>query len=218
MRWNDLERHFSAARLRRYLVARAGDEALAAADYSANLRLAEAMMPMLNTLEIALRNGINAKLTERYQRQDWWAEWRKNPLFTRQLISIKSAVDMLGRRNEDPLPDKVLAELTFGFWVSLFNTDQTPIWKELRLVFPSCPKPLRQRKNISKALNQVRSLRNRVFHHEPLLWLTPELIDQHRTGVQVIGWLAPELADWLNARDRLPSCWRDWKNVASDSA
>jgi len=210
MRWNDLERHFSAARLRRYLVARAGDEALAATDYAANLRMAEAMMPMLNTLEIALRNGINSRLVEHYQRQDWWTVWRADPVFRRQLRSINDAVDILNRRNEDPVPDKVLAELTFGFWVSLFNSDQTPLWKELRLVFPRCPKPMRQRKNISKALNQVRDLRNRVFHHEPLLWLSPRLIDQHQIGVEVIGWLGPELRVWLEARDRLPICWNEW--------
>lgn len=210
MKWNDLERHFSAARLRRYLVARAGDEALASADYSANLRLAEAMMPMLNTLEISLRNGINARLTKHYQRQDWWEAWRADPLHWRQLKNIDDAVNMLGRRREDPLPDKILAELTFGFWVSLFNSDQTDLWKELRLVFPRCPKSTRQRKNIAKALNQVRELRNRVFHHEPLLWLTPRLIDQHRNGVEVISWLAPELAGWLHAHDRLPTCWTEW--------
>lgn len=31
---------------------------------------------------------------------------------------------------------------------------------------------------MARALNQVRALRNRVFHHETLLWLTPDLDDQ----------------------------------------
>ena len=54
MNGNDLEKHFSAARLGRYRTARSGDEVAAASDYAYNLRLAEAMMPVLNTLRIAL--------------------------------------------------------------------------------------------------------------------------------------------------------------------
>ena len=53
---------------------------------------------------------------------------------------------------------KIIAELTFGFWSLLFNAQlQDILWKELRLVFASCPKPLRQRHNVSAALNQTRS-------------------------------------------------------------
>ena len=46
---------------------------------------------------------------------------------------------------------------------------QTILWKDLRLIFPRCPKPQRQRHTVSSALNQIRELRNRVFHHEQLL-------------------------------------------------
>jgi len=48
MNWNDLERHFSAARLGRYRIARGGDAAKALADYAGNVLLSEAMLPMLN--------------------------------------------------------------------------------------------------------------------------------------------------------------------------
>ena len=48
MKWNDLEKHFSPARLGRYRAARGGDATKAAADYSSNVLLSEAMVPMLN--------------------------------------------------------------------------------------------------------------------------------------------------------------------------
>jgi len=54
MEWNILEKHFSAARLGRYSAARGGNRARAALDYPCNLQLAEAMMPLLHTVEIAL--------------------------------------------------------------------------------------------------------------------------------------------------------------------
>ena len=105
-------------------------------------------------------------------------------------------------------PDKIIAELPFGFWSSLFNVQfQTILWKDLRLIFPRCPKPQRQRHTVSSALNQIRELRNRVFHHEQLLWLSPSLIDLHSKGVEVISWLDPKLPPWLAGYDRLPATW-----------
>jgi len=57
-----MERIFSSARIERYRAARAGDRVLAAADYARKLRLAESMMPMLNVLEIKVRNAFQADL------------------------------------------------------------------------------------------------------------------------------------------------------------
>ncbi|ALZ82498.1 hypothetical protein [Aeromonas hydrophila] len=212
MNWNDLEKHFSAARLGRYSAARGGDTTKAAADYSSNLLLSEAMVPMLNVLEIALRNGIHARLSKLYGRRDWWEAWQGDPGFDWQNKQVTGAKGKL-RRNEEPQTvDKVLAELTFGFWSSLFNAQfQDVLWKDLRLVFARCPKAERQRRHISSALNQIRDLRNRVFHHEPLLWLSPELLAQHQIGVMVINWVDPQLGVWLEGHDRLPAAWTVWK-------
>jgi len=211
MNWNDLEKHFSPARLGRYRAARGGDLARAAADYSSNLLLSEAMVPLLNVLEIALRNGIHARLSQLYSRADWWESWKGNATFKWQNKEVANAKAKLAQRHEAQTPDKVLAELTFGFWSSLFNAQfQTVLWKDLRLVFARCPKTQRKRHNISSALNQIRDLRNRVFHHEPLLWLTPALIDQHVVGLTVIHWVDPQLAQWLSKHDRLPATWAGW--------
>lgn len=211
MNWNDLEKHFSAARLGRYRAARGGDEVKAAADYASNVLLSEAMLPMLNVLEIALRNGIHARLSKLYDRSDWWEAWIGNPAFGWQNKEVDVAKAKLTRRHEPLNADKVLAELTFGFWTSLFNVQfQSILWKDLRLVFARCPKPLRQRHNISAALNRIRDLRNRVFHHEPLLWLMPPLIEQHAVGLTVINWIDPVLGQWLDEHDRLPNTWTGW--------
>lgn len=208
MNWNDLEKHFSLARLGRYRASCDGDEARAARAYVNNILLAEAMMPMLNVLEIALKNSIHRRLAILYGRLDWWEAWIGNPLFAWQSREIAGARAKLQRRLETATPDKIVAELAFGFWSSLFNVQfQSVLWKDLRLVFPRCPKVQRQRHTISAALNQVRKLRNRVFHHEQLLWLTPSLIDLHAIGIEVAGWLDPQLSPWLYQYDRLPSTW-----------
>jgi hypothetical protein len=208
MDWSDLEKHFSAARLGRYLASCNGDEIRAARAYVNNMLLAEAMMPMLNVLEIALKNGAHQRLTTLYQRADWWEAWTNNSSFAWQIREVANAKAKLQRRAEALTPDKIIAELPFGFWSSLFNVQfQAILWKDLRLVFPRCPKPQRQRHTVSSALNQIRELRNRVFHHEQLLWLSPSLIDLHGKGVEVIGWLDPKLPPWLDGYDRLPTTW-----------
>ncbi|WP_342754847.1 hypothetical protein AAGQ96_03365 [Pantoea sp. MBD-2R] len=210
MDWDDLEKHFSSARLGRYRAARSGEKDKAAIDYANNLHLAEAMVPLLNVLEIALRNGIHNRLSLLYQRADWWEAWTNEPAFIWQNKEIVIASTKLLRRHEQQTADKMIAELTFGFWSSLFNTRyQDMLWKDLRLVFAHCPKPQRQRRTISVALNRIRDLRNRIFHHEPLLWLTPLLPIQHATGVAVINWIDPCLNEWLTNHDRLPAVWAD---------
>lgn len=214
MNWNELEKHFSAARLGRYRAACGGDEGKAASAYVSNMLLAEAMMPLLNVLEIALKNGIHLRLSTMYGRIDWWEAWNGNPAFQWQIRQVVEAKAKLQRRAEAATPDKIIAELTFGFWSSLFNVQfQTVLWKDLRLVFPRCPKPQRQRHTISSALNQVRNLRNRVFHHEQLLWLNPPLIDLHSKGMEVVGWLDPHLSQWLRQYDRLPTTWTSVQSI-----
>lgn len=170
--------------------------------------LAEAMMPMLSVLEIALRNGIHQRMSALYQRPDWWEAWSGDQAFAWQNKEVANAKSKLQRRVEIATPDKIIAELAFGFWSSLFNgAFQSLLWKDLRLVFPRCPKPQRKRHTVSSALNQIRDLRNRVFHHEQLLWLAPSLIDLHTKGIEVIAWLDPKLVPWLANFDRLPATW-----------
>ncbi|KJV35274.1 hypothetical protein [Luteibacter yeojuensis] len=210
MDWEKLEKHFSAARMARYCMQRGGCRTLASDDYRANLLIAGALMPVLQVLEIALRNGITGRLTEKYGTADWWSGWIGNPAYASQLKDIAAAREKLRRRGEHASPDKIVAELTFGFWATLFNARlQDDLWKDLRLVFPHCPKAMRKRHEVSSALNQMRLLRNRVFHHEPLLWLAPPLVDQHSLGRQAIQWIDPQLANWLDDLDALPSLWAD---------
>lgn len=211
MNWKDIEKHFSSARLRRYQQAYLGDNEKAALAYSNNMLLAEAMMPLLNVLEIALRNGVHNRLTLRYGRLDWWESWVGLTTFEKSYKEVKKCKEKLDKRKEKNTSDKVIAELTFGFWVLLFNNEfQKDLWKDLRLVFPHCPKQQRKRHTVSQALNQLRILRNRVFHHEPVIWLTPNLCEQHALGLKTIFWIEPNLIDWLKPHDRFHTTWAEW--------
>lgn len=208
MPWNTLEPHFSSARLGRYKAHYDGDTERALTAYRSNIELAAALVPLLNVLEISLRNGIHRHLVIQYGRADWWVLWQGNPDFDWQCREISAAERKLIRRNESCSPEKIIAELQFGFWSSLFNAKcQDELWQQLRLVFTRCPKRDRRRKTISRELNKLRDLRNRAFHHEPLLWLHPPLPDQHQAGQRLLEWINPVLLNWLEPSDRFSHVW-----------
>jgi hypothetical protein len=207
MDWQAFQHHFSIARTKRFLDHATGDTAEAHAAYLTNIRLAQSLMPLLHVLEVVLRNAIHNSLTRSLGRPDWWSSLDERD-FAGILLEVHTTQAKLRKRRESDFPDKVVAEMTFGFWTSLFNVRyQASLWRMLRLAFPHCPKKLRQRHLISTSLNGIRNLRNRVFHHEPLLWLKPTPVAVTEQAMQLLGWLDPRLVKWMTERGDTYACW-----------
>jgi hypothetical protein len=106
-------------------------------------------------------------------------------------------------------PGRLVAELTFGFWTTLFDVryENTRIlWPRLfgQKIFADAPKRFRNRKALSPLLNRVRHLRNRAFHHEPI-WHWRDLREQHAIALDLIGWMSPPLRETVGALDRFDS-------------
>ena len=71
----------------------------------------------------------------------------------------------------------------------------------IKVVFPHMPKSLLKRKDRKKDLEDIRGLRNRIFHHERIVhWL--DLDAQHDLNLNVIGWISPELQKVTATMDR----------------
>ncbi|WP_320534442.1 hypothetical protein [Robbsia andropogonis] len=121
MDWDDLELCFSPARLSRYKTAYKVDVDKAILAYPHNLQLAESLLPCLKVLEISLRNNVHARLKTKYGADAWWSteEWLRDGSFTFQNSEIAAAKAALARRIEVQSPDKIVAELSFGFWTFL---------------------------------------------------------------------------------------------------
>lgn len=99
----------------------------------------------------------------------------------------------------------VIAELSFGFWASLLDRRyEQVLWPRLlRAVFPFVPRRNRTRQALSRRIQALRVLRNRVFHYEPI-WHWHDLKNQHSQLVEAIGWVAPAAATLLAVVDRFP--------------
>ena len=162
-----LEKYFSTERLKRYFDKYPGNEEKAIYLYKANIAISESLYTPLCILEVALRNKINTELVRKYNRHDWYSDWCFHPVMRHAWNEINTAIRHLHEDKKIVTPDNVIAGLMFGFWTSLFNDRYAKeLWPVLRFIFPHMPKPIRQLKNISAPLNDIRrALRNRIYHN-----------------------------------------------------
>ena len=154
----------SETRFGTYLTHSAGDEELAWRLYEWNLEVSSALMTPLNMLEVTLRN----RLYEAGARP-FGSNWLTTSTHLRAADrgTVTDACEYLKRRNAPVNPGAVIAELAFGLWVGLLanHYDQT-LWRQglHRAFVRGASRPY-----LHDQLDRVRTLRNRIAHHEHLL-------------------------------------------------
>ena len=193
---------FSSQRLEKYINLYNGDVMKVAAHYKANIALSESLYTSLSVFEVTLRNALSKELERMMGRKDWYSVFPSNPALKSLTSEVTVAIRHISQRGEMVSPDKIIAELTFGFWVTLLNSEyELTLWKSLRLAFPHMPKKDRKRKNVSSPCNALRKLRNRVFHHESICWDLDYITDIHNRLVMVLGWINKDMPSWLDEVD-----------------
>ena len=181
----------SEARLERYLSASDHHHGRAISLYEDNLAIAAAFYVPLQCLEITLRNRLHDSMCARFG-----PEWLLNPgqlLEEDGRLAIEQAISAL--RAKPLLPGSVVAELTFGFWVSLLASRYSErLWKPVFYrVFKRNDKFM-SRKTVHGRLNALRRFRNRVAHHEPIIF--NDLANTHAELIEAISWMCPITATW----------------------
>ena len=105
---------------------------------------------------------------------------------------------------------RIVAELNFGFWHSMFNRPyEGVLWYPnaaalLVAVFPHLPRTLRTRQAVWDRCDRIRKLRNRVMHDEPI-WHRQTLASEHAQIVEALGWINMEMRDTIALCDRFPA-------------
>lgn len=205
-----IRRALSDERLDAYGTGRTDDEKIA--NYLWNLALCESLYPVLHGLEVAMRNavfGSGARVFSGVATRDvpCWLDAFPPIILPEDQPAVAAAKDRLRERGLALEPGRLVAELRFGFWTSLFDIryEQSKIlWPRLfgaQLLDPSSPRSRRTRKQLSPLLNRIRHLRNRVFHHEPI-WHWSNLASQHTMALDLIGWFNPALRATIEPWDR----------------
>lgn len=207
-----LETSLSPERMGTYLAATQGDREKAVRLYTWNTAVSAAFYGPLQGLEVALRNAMHRELARAYDRADWY----DNPaaqLDRGCLRRIANAKDNLKRGDYAQDPPHVVAALSFGFWVSLLgpggliqpdprqkaNYEMT-LWRPaLYRAFPHGPRL--SRRAAHKPLNYLRTLRNRIAHHEPIF--RRHLQRDYESIQDVAGWISPHKRDWIAHHSRV---------------
>lgn len=172
--------------------------------YFWNLDLCESLYPVLNAVEVVVRNELDETIAS-YTGNSWWFS-DASLLGGHELDSYEKVHNRLNRESypvENPTRGHYIADLPFGFWTGLLHSfyerDQK-LWPTLltnasnRQPFGEAPNTLQNRQDFFKRIDSVRKLRNRVFHHEPV-WNRDSLTEDYSTSLQVIGWVEPDLED-----------------------
>ena len=193
---------FSAQRLSKYLAYNHGDADRTVKHYKANLRLAESLYISLSVFEVTLRNALSRELHNLAGKDDWWDIFYTTFDLAPLVPEIDKAKALIRNRGEKVTTDKILSEMTFGFWVMLLNSQyERVLWKSLRKAFPNLPKKDRQRKNVSAPCNSLRRLRNRIFHQEAICWDLFYVTCLHDNLITVLGWMNADVPAWLATID-----------------
>ncbi len=173
--------------------------------YMWNVELCASLYAPLQNLEIAFRNHLHNAISKHEGTPDWF--WESPCILTyREKNQFDNTIDSLRRIGGRIDADRVVAELTFGFWTSLLDRRYERIlWPSLlKTTFPHIPRALRTRQDVSKRFNSIRKLRNRVFHHEPV-WKRLDLKQDHDDIIDTIGWICPVLQRVTLCTDRFPT-------------
>ncbi len=176
-------------------------------NYLWDIALAEAMLPVLHGVELALRNSLHTQLTQMFGSNMWF--YMPGVLEPGQLSQLSSALRQLSDRKTQPTDGHIVAEMTFGFWVSLISDPyQQRFWQPNRYallgsVFSHVAGLSRQQ--LHRRYNLIRrDLRNRVFHHEAI-WDRPNLQQEHLDIREAIRWISPTFEQAIVGIDRFPS-------------
>ncbi len=189
---------FTAQRLSKYVAFNKGNTNQAVEHYKSNLRLAESLYISLSVFEVTLRNALSRELHNMAGKDNWFDVFYTTPELSDLVPDIDQAKKLIRHRGETVTTDKIISELTFGFWVMLLNSQyERVLWKSLRKAFPHMPKSDRKRKNVSAPCNSFRKLRNRIFHHEAICWDLDYVTCLHANLITVLGWMNADMPAWL---------------------
>lgn len=169
---HEVEWILSAGRFSTYLRAAQGDTTRALELYAWNAQVSAALMVPSHFAEVAVRNAVDEVLTVVYGSRWPWSTTLEQALPT-PARGFNPRRELCQTRIGHTTPGKVVADLKFAFWENMFTSRHDErLWRpHLMRVFPHAETTdvSALRRAIYHDLDEVRRLRNRIAHHEPLL-------------------------------------------------
>lgn len=201
-RFPGLENTLSLDRFGSYLSWAGNDRDRAITLYALNASLSESLYTPLHMLEVSLRNRIHQVLTE--AASDTWFDQPEYQLNPWQADMVAAARDNLIADRKEVTPGAMVAALTFSFWTAMLGKEYETLWQQtLKAIARQEDGKGLTRKDFTRPLGPIRLLRNRVAHHEPILyWNLPK---HHEAILRLTAWLSPPAAAFCAENDRFPA-------------
>lgn len=174
--------------------------------YSWNAQVSAALMTPLHICEVVVRNAVADAIEAVYG-----PHWPWEPVFERSLPNpapghgYNPRRDLIATRQKEATTGKVIPELKFVFWQKMFTGrhDQR-LWNtHLHTVMPYLNPIMtvqQLRKMVHDELEQLRGLRNRIAHHEPIF--TRNLASDFQKARALISLRCPHTAAWMEANQQ----------------
>lgn len=195
----------SEKRLSTYLAATDGVLDTAFELYAWNTQLAGAMLSATAMVEVVVRNSIDRTLTAWNATRQGCDDWFALPaLDSRAREDVAKARVRVERNGSTPNHDKIVAELSFGFWRFLTSRKyHASIWvPALHKAFSFGDSDLRKRqRETARLLGNMNFLRNRAAHLEPIF--RRNIARDIAEARCLMRWVDPEALLWFDDTLRL---------------
>lgn len=170
--------------------------------YIWNAEVSGAFLLPQHVCEVAIRNAVSEVLSSVYGSAWPWASG-----FERSLpdpatgFSLRRELHAARNKARTNNTCMVVAELKFAFWIRLFSQRfESRLWgPHIHRLFPGLPSSMsvRQcRETLHRELECVRSIRNRIAHHEPIF--ARNLLADYERMHRLVGWRCQKTATWLD--------------------
>lgn len=178
---------FSSERLHRYKKSPTDTDHDIINRYLWNIELSAAFYPTLALFEVVLRNKIHDTI-EASVKSNWIDE-------NSSWFNDKTKNNIAAARKKSKTIDDLIAKLTLGFWISLFQNQYKPlIWNKKGVfdsIFPNFDIKTTDRLSIVEPkIKKIGTLRNRIFHHEPIFDDSIGINNKHDNLLLLLKWLS----------------------------
>lgn len=214
---NVFEQIVSKPRLDSYRTYWKVDPQAAVGLYMWNVEVSAEMGKLLQHLEVALRNNIHRELSlhvtgNASTSTAWWqVGWVAGQLTNDAWNSINTVYSKAAPAT--PGPDEVISRLTFGFWPNMLNWTAKQATVRMPAILPGHPMSQlganpdwsnkKARREGLQDYFELKDMRNRIAHHEPL-WKFAK-VEQTVAGKKVIVPASTNEASSINRFARLLS-------------
>lgn len=169
--------------------------------YAWNANVSASLLAPLHICEVTIRNAIAEAIEAKYGPNWPWSTAFETSLPTPNGPGYHPRKDLLEVRVKQPTVGKIIPELKFAFWQRMFTSrhDQRLWTPYLKAVLPNIPTTQtteQARQHLFDELENIRKLRNRIAHHEPIF--SRNLGSDFQKIYQLVALRCPDTADWMS--------------------